>query len=177
MLENIDEHSSLKPDIDNAIAFVDSSIKTVQKISSDLRPHILDDLGLAAAIEWLTNEFKKKTGIRCKLELHEIEELEEDIKISLFRIFQASLANIMLHAKAKSITVRLTLTDRLLTLIIADDGVGIEQEQLNSPKSFGIIGMKERVKSIAGKFTISSKINKGTKITVRVPISSGKEKL
>jgi PAS domain S-box-containing protein len=175
--DDLEAHPALKLNIDKAIALVNSSIKTVQKICSDLRPQMLDELGLAAAIEWLTHEFKKRTGIKCKLDLQEIEKLEENIAISLFRIFQASLANIMLHSKAKTISVKLTLTNGLLSLIVADDGIGIKQEQLDSPKSFGIIGMRERAKYINSRFTINSEIDKGTKITVTVPITGKKEKL
>ena len=174
--DDLDEYPALKLKIDKAIALVNSTIKTVQKICSELRPQMLDELGLAAAIEWQTHEFKKRTGIKCKLELQEIEELEENITISLFRIFQASLTNIILHSKAKTISVKLTLTDSLLSLVVADDGIGIKQEQLDSPKSFGIIGMRERANNINSRFTIKSEIDKGTKITVTVPITGKKEK-
>ncbi len=156
--------------INKAISLVETTIKTVQKLSSQLRPQMLNELGLASAIEWQSGEFIKRTGIKCKLELEEIEDLAENIAISLFRIFQASLTNIMLHAKAKSVSVKLELKEEIIYLSVVDDGIGITHEQLNSSKSFGIIGMRERASQIKGNFNIHTKVNVGTEIIVAVPL-------
>lgn len=174
--EDFEEQLKLKRKIDKAITLVDTSIKTVQKISSALRPQMLDELGLAAAIEWLSNDFKKRSGIKCSLDLQDIDYLEPNISISLFRIFQAALANIMLHSKAKSISVKLELRDEILLLSVKDDGIGITQEQINSSKSFGIVGMSERAEQINGSFEINSEINKGTEIKVTVPVTGKKNR-
>ena len=175
--ENIHDKVWSKQRIDKAISLVNSTIKTVQSLSSRLRPQMLDDLGLASAIEWQANEYKKRTGIKCKLELEEIEGLEENIPISVFRIFQAALTNIMVHSKAKSVSVKLTLKDEILVLKIIDDGIGITQEQINSSKSFGIIGMHERANQINGRFELHTEKGKGTEIIVTVPVKINMESL
>lgn len=165
-LEKVDS----KQKVEKAISLVDTTIKTVQKITSQLRPQMLDELGLASAIEWHSNEFKKRTGVKCILELEDNEDLDEYIAISMFRIFQAALTNIMLHSSAKSVSVKLGIEDGKLQLIVKDDGIGITTEQLNSPKSFGIIGMRERVNQINGKIEILTFENIGTEIKVIVPL-------
>ncbi len=131
---------------------------------------MLDKLGLASAIEWQGSEFKKRTGIKCKLEIENIEDLEGNIPISLFRIFQASLTNIMLHSKATSVSVKLAVINGILQLKVIDNGIGITQEQINSRRSLGIIGIRERAKQINGKLDIHTQKNKGTEIMVTVPL-------
>jgi PAS domain S-box-containing protein len=168
MKENLDKTSKQK--MTKAISLVSDTIKSVQKLASQLRPQMLDELGLSSAIEWHANEFIKRTGIKCKLELEDIEDLEGNIPISMFRIFQASLTNIMLHSKATSISVKLATNDEMLLLSVIDDGIGITPEQINSTKSFGITGMRERANQINGKFEIHSEVNKGTEIIVTVPL-------
>ncbi len=168
MKENLDV--LLQEKLNRAISLLDKTIKSVRKISSDLRPEMLDDLGLAPAIEWQTNEFKKRTGIKCKLDLEEIEELNADVSISLFRIFQAALTNIMLHSKAKSVSIKMSLKEEMVILAVIDNGRGITPAQINSPKSFGIMGMRERTNQINGKFEIHAGKNKGTEIIVSVPL-------
>lgn len=170
MKEDLLDKDCPKEKIETAIALTDDLIKKIRKISAELRPQMLDELGLASAIEWQSNEFKKRTGIKCRLSLSVIDDLDGDIAISLFRIYQASLTNIMLHSKAASISVKLGLKDGLLSLTIVDDGIGMTREQMNSSNSFGIIGMRERTNQINGKFIIQSDTNKGTKITVVVPL-------
>ena len=169
--EDNERQVKLKRKINKAITMVDNSIKTVRKISSALRPQMLDELGLASAIEWLSNDFKKRSGIKCELDLQEIDNLEPNISISLFRIFQASLTNIMLHSKAKSISIKLKSGDGVLFLSVKDDGIGITQEQISSSKSFGIVGMQERTNQINGTFEIHSQTNLGTEIIVLVPLT------
>jgi PAS domain S-box-containing protein len=175
--EDINGINWLKEKIDREISMVDDTIKTVRKLTSDLRPQMLDELGLASAIEWQSREFIKRTGIKCNLEIEEIENLNGNIAISLFRIFQASITNIMLHSQAKSVNIKLGIVGELLQLSIFDDGIGISQEQLNSSKSFGIIGMRERANQINGTFIINTQPNKGTKISVNVDLTKKEESL
>jgi len=131
---------------------------------------MLDELGLASAIEWHSNEFKKRTRIKCSLKLEEIDGLADTLAISLFRIFQAALTNVMLHSKATSIAVRLENKDNGIQLRVIDNGIGITNEQLFSAKSFGLIGMRERANQISGKFEINTGVNIGTEIIVRIPV-------
>ena len=109
------------------------------------------------------------------LDLEEIEDLPDFIAISLFRIFQASLTNIMLHAKAKSIIVKLLKKDDMIYLQLKDDGIGISNEQLESKNSFGIRGMRERANQMNGFFGIDTKRNSGTEILVHVPLNTNPE--
>ena len=177
MKEDIKDKAGSKLKIDKAISLVNSTIKTVQKLSSQLRPQMLDELGLASAIEWQVSEFKKRTGIQCILKLEEIDDLSDSVAISLFRIFQASLTNIMLHSKAKSIRVQLCRNNGMVQLSIKDDGIGISNEQLGSKSSFGIRGMRERANQMNGIFEINTKIQSGTEISVLVPLETNLDKI
>jgi PAS domain S-box-containing protein len=168
--EDINDEICRTQPIEKAISLVETTIKTVQKISSQLRPQMLDELGLASAIEWQASEFKKRTGINCKLKLDEIDGLAGNIAISLFRIFQAALTNIMRHSKATSVSVKLETKDQIILLQVIDNGIGITHEQLYSAKSFGIIGMLERANQINGKLRIKTGVNIGTEIIVSVPL-------
>jgi PAS domain S-box-containing protein len=168
--EDINDEICRTQPIEKAISLVETTIKTVQKISSQLRPQMLDELGLASAIEWQASEFKKRTGINCKLKLDEIDGLAGNIAISLFRIFQAALTNIMRHSKATSVSVKLETKDQIILLQVIDNGIGITHEQLYSAKSFGIIGMRERANQINGKLRIKTGVNIGTEIIVSVPL-------
>ena len=141
------------------IDLVKGTIKKVQKISSDLRPGILDDLGLNSAIEWFSEEFEKRSGLHCLLELEEIPEINSKIQLTLFRIFQEALTNIIRHANAKNIIVK-----------ISDDGIGISQEKMKSKSSLGLMGMKERLKQFNGTLNIISSKSKGACLVVCVPV-------
>ncbi len=153
------------------ISLVDDTIKKVQKISTELRPEILDDLGLVEAIEWYAEEFQKRTGINCsmKIEMPEVE-LNTELTISLFRIFQETLTNIMRHSGAKETCIKLYLSDGMLSLSVEDNGRGINEEEVNSTKSLGLIGMRERIKKMNGSFAISKKDSGGTVVNVRIPV-------
>ena len=170
MKEDMMNHAATKFKVDNAISLVGATIKKVQKLSAQLRPQMLDELGLASAIEWQVNESKKRTGVKSTLDLEEIEDIPDFIAISMFRIFQASLTNIMLHSKARSIKVKLSKKDEMLQLSVKDDGIGISKKQLESKSAYGIMGMRERANQINGIFEIHTKLNEGTEITVIVPL-------
>jgi len=148
-----------------------TTLKIVQRISTELRPGLLDDLGLVAAIEWQAEEFQNKTGVKCKLTVN-----AEDIVVdgkrasALFRIFQETLTNVARHAQATRVTVSLKEKDGNLDLIVRDNGKGITKEQISDPKSFGLIGIRERVHPWEGEVKISGKSSKGTMVRVRIPI-------
>ncbi|MDH5466822.1 MAG: PAS domain S-box protein [Candidatus Aminicenantes bacterium] len=151
---------------------VDSTIQTVQRISSELRPGLLDDVGLLAAIEWQTEEFQKRTGIACELSV-----LSEDIILSqerstaVFRIFQETLTNITRHAKATKVIVSLIKKGARLELKVNDNGKGITEEKIFDPKSLGLLGIQERVHFLEGNMTIKGIRNKGTTVTVTMPLT------
>lgn len=148
---------------------IDSTIKSVQKISSELRPGIIDDLGLSVAIEWSTNEFQKRTGIICNLTIRpELILANEQVSIAFFRIYQEILTNVSRHAKAKHVWTTLTKEQNKITLVVQDDGIGIDKSQINNPHSLGLLGIRERLRILEGILNISGSKGKGTKIEIEI---------
>jgi signal transduction histidine kinase len=157
--------------MDVMLRLTDSTIQTVKRIATELRPGILDDLGLVSAIEWQTKEFQNRSGIECNFEIFVDEfALEDDISIAVFRIFQESLTNIARHSGATKVTVTIKEAGDYLQVEITDNGVGISEKQISSSKSLGIIGMNERVSVFRGKLTISRAAEGGTAVRVYIPV-------
>jgi signal transduction histidine kinase len=151
---------------------VDSSIDTVRRLSSELRPRVLDDLGLAAAIEWQAQEFQKRTGIRCAVEIWPQRlAIDPERSTACFRIFQEALTNVARHAKASRIFVSLRLEGDRIWLRIKDDGRGISSEKLSDPKASGLVGMRERVHPWQGEVSVRGIPDQGTEVTVMIPLS------
>jgi len=156
--------------LDKTIKMVNGIIKDVQRISSELRPGILDDLGLTSAIEWYCEEFSARSGIKCKLKLEEIQITNHQKNTGIYRILQEGITNISRHAKAKNVIVMLKQIKKDINLVIRDDGIGIPEEKIESRNSLGIIGIKERVKHFNGRFEFKSVKGKWTKIIIFIPI-------
>ncbi len=153
------------------LKLIDNAILTVQKISTQLRPGILDDLGLVNAIEWQANEIRTKTHLNIKLELPENEiELSEEKRIALFRVFQESMSNVIRHANAKNLKIILKPNLNTLFLQIIDDGIGIPLEKINDNKSFGLLGMRERILAINGNIEFGNNPKAGTYVNISIPI-------
>jgi signal transduction histidine kinase len=152
---------------------IDDSVNAVRRISSGLRPEALDQLGLAAAIEWQLREFQMRTGIRCKVALPE-EPLnaDQDRSTALFRIFQELLTNVARHANATKVEVTLRLQDWAMLLEVQDNGRGIVEQEINQPQSLGLLGMRERAFPFGGRFEIAGTRGKGTRATVRIPLGA-----
>ena len=155
--------------LDSIIELVSDTIKDVQRISSDLRPGILDDLGLISSIEWYCEEFEKRTGIKCNLKLDNSDYSDSQIKLTFFRILQETLTNVIRHANASSVNIKLHKSLKGATLTIQDNGIGIPEEKIESHKSLGLISIRERVRQLNGKLDILSKKGDGTKLTVFIP--------
>ncbi len=151
---------------------VDSTIAAVRRIAAELRPSILDDLGLAEAIEWSVQQFHSRTGIRCDFRCAlEGAVLDREQTTALFRIFQEALTNALRHAHATTVEVSIQETpDRKVSLVIADNGVGITEEGKGGPKSLGILGMRERAHLIGGIVEIAAGEENGTRVIVTVPL-------
>lgn len=148
---------------------IDKTINTVRRIITELRPQMLDDLGLSAAIEWQVNEFSKNTGIDYSLSNSTGElKVDGEKSIALFRILQEALTNIARHSEASYVNISINETNNSIELIIEDNGKGIPESVLSNSASFGIMGMKERARYMGGEFHINSSINKGTVIKVKV---------
>ena len=153
------------------IELVANSIKDVQRISSELRPAMLDDLGLNATIEWYIEEFEKRTGINCLLTLDEVQFPDEKKNLILYRILQEATTNVIRHSKAKNVNINLYQAEDSIILEVFDDGIGVEKNKINSNKSLGFIGMRERIKQYNGRMDISSTLNKGTKLSISIPFN------
>ncbi len=153
------------------LGIIDESIQTVRKISSDLRPGVLDKLGIAAAIEWLAQDIESRTGIRFTVIIsHENLLLNDDYTTVLFRIFQEATTNIVRHSGATEVFVNLKMSDSDVFLVILDNGKGISEGDINRSDSFGIKGMRERVLSFQGHFSIENNSEGGTVLKVSLPI-------
>ncbi|MEP6675426.1 MAG: PAS domain S-box protein [Ferruginibacter sp.] len=163
--------ASITDKIKDTMLLLDDAVKTVRKIATELRPSILDDLGLVAALEWQCDEFRKKSGITVGFTSDPFDKtIPENFGIALFRILQESLTNIARHSKAKNITVQLQLYGQQLHLDITDDGVGFVTSNIAGKKTLGLLGMKERTMMIGGSYRIDSKPGKGTSVHVIVPL-------
>ena len=152
-------------------AMMDETIKTVRKIASDLRPTLLDNIGLGAAIEWHLSDFEKRAGIEVQYTgLNEEVSLSLASKTGLFRIVQESLTNVARYAQARKVIVFLEKKFDQLLLTIQDNGIGFDQEKIAAKKTFGIVGMRERAAMMGGGYYISSIPGKGTTTIVKVPL-------
>ena len=159
---------------DSMLSLIDITNRSVQRISTHLRPALLDDLGLNAAIEWQFEEFEKRTGIQCDLELYgDDSALEEELSTAIFRIFQETLTNIVRHAGATRVSVSLRLESGRLILEVKDNGRGITKRQASAPESFGVIGMRERLYPWGGEVEISGSPDEGTTVRVSLALDSG----
>jgi two-component system sensor histidine kinase UhpB len=159
--------------INKISALVNETIRTVQRLTSELRPPVIDDLGLEAAIEWYTNEFAQRNGIEVFLNIDSPIAINPHASLIVFRIMQESLTNIARHSGANRVEIGLTQTNDAINLSIYDNGSGITEDELKSKKSFGIISMKERTASLGGTIDIYRKNDHGTVIKLILPLEKG----
>jgi len=155
---------------------VDAIIGTVRKIATDLRPPVLDDLGLEAAIEWQIQEFEKRTGITCRFHssLKHVD-LDPERATAVLRIFQETLTNVVRHAHATQVNIYLREEDDKLSLEVQDNGRGLTGRELSGAKSLGLLGMRERATMLDGEVNIIGRQGKGTTVGVRIPIHRPEE--
>jgi len=150
---------------------IDMSLDSVRRISMDLRPALLDQLGLVAAIEWQTQDFERRTGISCSLEIEPGMSIRnKDLSTTIFRVFQETLTNITRHAKATKVDVHMRTTNGSISLAVMDNGIGIPSDEVINPRSFGLIGMRERVSDWGGYVQISGSMGKGTTVKLNIPM-------
>lgn len=167
------EQESLFEKTKSMSKLVDTTIQTVKKIAAELRPGVLDDLGISTAIEWQTGEFEKMAEIKCEFSSNPADIiLDQERSIAIFRIFQEMLTNIIRHAKATRVKVSLKKEGDNIVLEVRDNGKGISNKQISDPKAFGLIGMRERVRPWEGEIKISGAPGKGTTVAVSIPLSS-----
>ncbi|MCZ2458873.1 MAG: PAS domain S-box protein [Chitinophagales bacterium] len=167
-----DKDEIVKQKLDDLLNLIDTTVKTIRRISSELRPSLLDDMGLVPAMEWYLKEFEKRASVKTNFKTtSEDLNLPNPIRTGLFRIFQESLTNVARHAKAHKVDVAIQSDNGNIQLSIKDDGEGFEIERARIKKTLGILGMEERTFMMGGKYEVKSKPGKGTKIVVSVPCS------
>ena len=150
---------------------IDEMVHVVRRISTELRPGILDDLGLAAAIEWQAKDFQKRSGVSGTLNVTEEDlDLSRDQATAVFRIFQEILTNVARHSKAEKLWVHLDVQDGMLVLEVEDNGVGIAPATLGHAKALGLLGMRERAAMFGGHVEIGGNPGNGTTVIVRMPV-------
>lgn len=171
LITNYQDHRELVAKTGSMEQMISGAIKTVQRISADLRPVMLDELGLAEALEWQADNFQQRTGIACKIIVLLMEKnIRRDLATAIFRIYQESLTNVLRHSGATEVDALLIEKKGRIVLAIRDNGVGISEQQKNAPLSYGIIGMRERAYALGGKMKICGLPEIGTVVLVRIPL-------
>lgn len=151
---------------------LDRTVKTVRKIASELRPGVLDDLGLVPAIEWQARDWQARTGIECQVSASlEGVTVSPERSTALFRIFQEVLTNVARHAQATRVRARISADDGWLVMEVQDNGRGITEEDQCRTRSFGMLGMRERATLLGGKFVVTGEPGAGTAVRVRIPLA------
>jgi PAS domain S-box-containing protein len=157
-------------EIASLVAKVKLTINTVRRISSELRPAVLDNLGLTTALECQIREFEARTGIRCRYSgLRHNLVLSPEQSTAVFRIFQEILTNVARHAHAVAVEIKLETNPDWLTLHVVDNGIGIDPKRLTDPRSLGLLGMRERAMILGGTVRFSQPPTGGTAVTLRIP--------
>ncbi len=160
---------SLLRGIRNMSNLIDSTVHAVREIATELRPRMLDDLGLAAAMEWQARDFQERTGIQCEFVSDDIN-LDQECSTGLFRIFQEIMTNVARHSKATKVNISLKQNTDKIILEVEDDGRGISEEKIHNPRSLGLLGMRERALLFEGNINIRGGQGRGTTVTVNVPV-------
>ena len=162
---------ALATKVRSMIRLIDTTIKSVRSLATELRPGVLDEMGLVPAIEWQLEEFRSRTGIACRLSTN-VEKLgvARTTSAALFRVFQEALTNVTRHAHATRVDVFVRQNDGLLALEVKDNGKGILPRDISHPQSLGLLGMRERVLHLGGTMTVAGAPNVGTTVTVQIPV-------
>jgi len=165
--------SDISGKLDELLKTIDTTVLSIRRIATELRPSVLDDFGLVAAIEWQIQEFERMSGIPCdfRSEIGEVE-IDPEVSTAVFRIFQEALTNIARHSAASTVEVRLTIQADGLLLLVTDDGRGVEPEALRNKRSLGILGMKERAKLVGGTVSLTTLTAGGTEVRLIVPLQT-----
>jgi hypothetical protein len=171
----------VRPDLlaklDSMGQVAESALATVRRVSTELRPGVLDALGLSAAVEWLVRDFEKRGEIRCSLKIEPDEiEVEPNLATDVFRVLQEALTNVARHARASSLQVTLRQNEGVLELEVTDDGIGISEGDISRPGSLGLRGIRERLLMHGGEISLRRLPGRGTCLSAAIPIQ-GKEGL
>jgi PAS domain S-box-containing protein len=165
-------HPKINERVRSVLHHIDATVKTIRTIINNLRPAVLD-LGLTAAVEWQVGEFRRRSAIACELIMDAHEYTLSDVRATtLFRILQESLTNVIRHANATKVRIELYEDASNLVMKITDNGVGIDPNDRNKVDSFGLVGIEERVLALEGRFTIESASDRGTALTIFIPLEN-----
>ena len=152
---------------------LDQTVSSTRRISADLRPLMLDDLGLADAASWLVDDFSKRSGVRCEIKLHgdgPLTAAPKPVATAVYRAIQESLTNIARHSGAKSAWILLAAENGSIEVEVEDDGRGIAPEDLAKTRSLGLKGMRERISYLGGSFEVARAPRGGTRLRIKVPL-------
>src|SRR4051794_39411740 len=155
---------------DSMCKLIDTTVQTVRKIATGLRPEMLDDMGIIAAVAWQAKEFQKRTGIRTRAKLPPEVKLDIDVSTTMFRIFQEILTNVARHSRATRVDLELRVAEDHVALEVVDNGVGIADAEVNGKKSLGLLGMHERALLFGGEVRITGTPGHGTRVAVSIPL-------
>jgi signal transduction histidine kinase len=175
MRDNLPVAAEVRQRLEHMLQMLDGCVAATRRISADLRPLVLDDLGLVPAIEWLVQGFIQRTGVACELRVNEDLELDEPFATGVFRILQESLANVAKHAQAKRVEVELQARGDFLLLRVQDDGIGFRPDEPRKPQSLGLVGLRERAALLRGQLHVDSSPGAGTVVEARIPVVTGEQ--
>lgn len=175
IMKRVEPDAGVRPRLEDMRAQINALVQAVRRISYELRPSMLDDFGLLAAMEWQAHEWQRRTGIACRLafEPDMRVDLNDRSRTAVFRAFQESLTNIARHSQASEAVVSVNFADGQLVVMVKDNGRGISEDALHSNKSLGLMGMRERMREVAGDVKITSLAGEGVTVTLRVPLDAG----
>ncbi len=149
---------------------MDEIVAAVRRIAVDLRPQMLDDLGLGAAVEWLVQDFARRAGLRCETHIDDVGALGDSVATALYRMVQEALTNVLRHAQATDVAVELCLRDGRVRLSVRDNGVGLQDERMPRDSQFGLLGMQERADMLGGQLQLTSTQGGGTCVCMELPL-------
>lgn len=154
------------------LALTDRILLAMRDIATELRPSVLDNLGLVAALEWQAEAFQHRSGILCTIDADfDDTQLDNSLATAIFRIFQESLSNVLHHSEATEVNIRLNSQDETLLMTVQDNGKGISSEQINKPRSLGILGMRERALPFSGEIVVGNAPQGGAAVRLTVPLN------
>ncbi|HET8748766.1 MAG TPA: PAS domain-containing sensor histidine kinase [Ramlibacter sp.] len=168
--DHVPDDTEAQAKIATMLTMLDTCVASVRRIAADLRPLVLDDLGLVPALEWVVQNFNQRTGVPCELIVDEALELEEPFATGVFRIVQESLQNVAKHAEARHVEVELKEQGDYLLLRVQDDGIGFRPSQPRKPQSLGLVGLRERAQLMRGELRVDSSPGAGTRVEAKIPM-------
>lgn len=169
-LDNLGSRAQAAAKLEAMIGLLDQAVASTRRIAADLRPLILDDLGLVPALEWLAKNFEERAGVACELRLDPDLDLQEPFATSVFRMVQESLNNVAKHAQASKVQVGVARSGEHVLLTVQDDGVGFHPSDARKPSSLGLVGLRERAKLLRGSVSVASEPGHGTRVEARLPL-------